>query len=147
MVKDAEARGPCITGNRDPRITRVGSVLRRTKLDELPQVLNLLLGDMTLVGPRPEAPAMVSLYTPAQREVLSVKPGVTGPGQLSYEREESDGMPEGGDAVEFYVEHLLEPKLQADLEYIGKRSPASDLRIVLKTAGRILGIRAGGGGD
>ena len=138
MVKNAGKIGPRITGKNDPRITRCGAWLRRTKLDELPQFLNILIGNMTLVGPRPEDPDIVALYTPEQRRILSVKPGITGPSQLSLQNEESDVIPESVDVDAYYVEHLLGPKIEADLEYIQSRKWTTDLRILVDTAGRII---------
>jgi len=126
-----------ITGRKDPRITKVGSVLRRTKLDELPQFLNVLAGDMTLVGPRPESPDIVELYTPAQRAVLAVKPGVTGRVQLDS-GEEADKIPENVNARDYYVEHLMNAKILADLDYLQVRTVASDARILFETAQYVL---------
>ena len=136
MVAGAEKLGPPITGRNDPRITTIGRFLRKTKLDELPQFINVLLGDMTLVGPRPEAPDMVALYTPTQRAVLAVKPGVTGRVQLDS-GEESEAIPEDARADEYYVQHLMDRKLHSDLEYLRVRTPLSDLRILLETAGSV----------
>jgi lipopolysaccharide/colanic/teichoic acid biosynthesis glycosyltransferase len=84
MTVDAERTGPGITADADPRVTRVGRFLRRFKLDELPQLVNVLAGDMSLVGPRPEDPRYVALYTPEQRAVLEVRPGLTSPASLRY---------------------------------------------------------------
>jgi lipopolysaccharide/colanic/teichoic acid biosynthesis glycosyltransferase len=137
MVSGADERG-CITGRNDSRITRLGTLLRRTKLDELPQFINLLHGDMTLVGPRPEAPQIVALYTEEQRRVLDVKPGVTGRVQLAA-GEESDGMPVDGDAQDHYVRHLMSRKICEDLEYLHNRTPAADARIVALTTLHVLG--------
>jgi lipopolysaccharide/colanic/teichoic acid biosynthesis glycosyltransferase len=136
MAAGAAALGS-ITGRNDPRITRLGNLLRRTKLDELPQFVNVLLGHMTLVGPRPESPDIVARYTPAQRAVLAVKPGITGRVQLDS-KEESEAIPEGVKPEEYYVENLLEPKLLADLEYLRTRTPLTDARIILETAGFVL---------
>ena len=133
MIKNAARMGTCITGKNDPRITRVGNLLRKTKLDEFPQFINVLLGDMTLVGPRPESPGIVELYTPVQRTVLEVKPGVTGRVQLDS-GEESENLPGGVDAHEYYVNHLMHEKLQRDLDYLRRRTPLSDARIVVETA-------------
>ena len=133
MIKNASQLGASITGKKDPRITRLGAVLRKTKLDELPQFFNVLLGDMTLVGPRPESPDIVELYTPGQRVVLTVKPGVTGRVQLDS-GEESESLPEGVQAREYYVNHLMHEKLQRDLEYLRRRTPLSDAQIVFETA-------------
>ncbi len=136
MVNGAAKMGS-ITGRSDRRVTRLGRLLRKTKLDELPQFINVLLGDMTLVGPRPESPDIVALYTPSQRTVLAVKPGVTGRVQLAV-GEESETIPEGVPPQEYYVRHLMEPKLRLDLEYLRARTPLSDARIVFETAAVVL---------
>ncbi len=141
MVSGADRTGP-ITGRNDSRITRVGRLLRSTKLDELPQFLNVLLGDMTLVGPRPESPDIVALYTPEQRAVLTVKPGVTGRVQL-VAGEESESIPEDAEPRQYYLEHLLVPKLTMDLAYLKVRTPLSDARILSETAAYVLRCVAG----
>lgn len=89
MVEDAEEQGPSVTFESDRRVTRVGRFLRRWKIDELPTLVNVLFGDMSLVGPRPETPPYVERYTPKEREVLAVRPGITGPSQIKYRHEES----------------------------------------------------------
>ncbi len=136
-MSNGAAKGAAITGRNDPRITRVGRVLRKTKLDELPQFINVLTGQMTLVGPRPEAPEVVALYTPEQRAVLTVKPGVTGRGQIEA-GEESELIPAGVDPQEYYIEHLMEQKVRRDIDYLGVRTPLSDVRIVIETATFVL---------
>ena len=141
MVSGAAKAGP-ITGRNDRRVTRIGRLLRKTKLDELPQFINVLTGDMTLVGPRPESPDIVALYTPSQRAVLAVKPGVTGRVQLDS-GEESETIPEGADPHEYYLEHLMERKLGADLDYLRVRTPLTDARIVFETAAYVLLCLAG----
>lgn len=135
MIHGAARMGP-ITGKNDSRVTPLGRLLRKTKLDELPQFFNLLLGDMTLVGPRPESPEIVALYTPSQRAVLSVKPGVTGKVQLDHD-DESDIIPEGVHPQEYYLTHLMDPKLRMDLDYLRVRTFLSDARIVFATAGLV----------
>jgi lipopolysaccharide/colanic/teichoic acid biosynthesis glycosyltransferase len=137
MVTGAASNGPPITGRKDPRITRVGKFLRVTKLDEVPQFVNVLLGDMSLVGPRPEAPEMVAQYTPEQRLVLAVKPGITGASQLAS-REESDSIPEKVKADEYYLEHIMERKIQSDIDYLKQRSVGRDVQILAATAGYVL---------
>jgi len=132
MVEGAEQRGPAVTYRDDPRITRAGRFLRRTKLDELPQLLNVAKGEMSLVGPRPEDPSYVELYTPEQRQVLSVKPGITGPTQLEYRDEAS--MLHGESVDEEYVSRILPEKLKLDLEYVRTRSLMLDLKILWQTA-------------
>jgi lipopolysaccharide/colanic/teichoic acid biosynthesis glycosyltransferase len=135
MISGAAKMGP-ITGKNDPRVTRLGRILRKTKLDELPQFFNLLLGDMTLVGPRPEAPEIVALYTPRQRAVLAVKPGVTGKVQLDSD-DESETIPEGAQPYEYYLTHLLDRKLRMDMDYLRGRTVVTDVKIVLATAGLV----------
>lgn len=129
--------GAPITGRNDPRVTRLGGVLRRVKLDELPQFVNVLRGDMTLVGPRPEAPDMVARYTVRQRAVLRVRPGITGCVQLAWRSEES-AIPEDVPADVYYIRHLMDRKLRHDLEYLDTRTPWSDARILFATAGVVL---------
>jgi lipopolysaccharide/colanic/teichoic acid biosynthesis glycosyltransferase len=138
MVAGADRVGPGITGKRDVRITRLGAVLRRTKLDELPQLINLWTGELTLVGPRAEVPDIVARFTPEQRTVLSVKPGITGPGQIFYTTDQADAIPEGVAADDYYVAHLLGPKLAIDIDYIRTRTVGSDLKMVGATFGLML---------
>lgn len=131
MVADADRRGPGITVAGDPRITRVGRFLRRTKLDELPQLINVLKGDMSLVGPRPEDPRYVALYTPEQRRVLAVRPGITSAASLTYRHEEQ--LLSGGDWETVYRTRVLPDKLAIDLAYLEHRTLASDLKLILRT--------------
>jgi lipopolysaccharide/colanic/teichoic acid biosynthesis glycosyltransferase len=133
MVKNAGQIGGAITTPRDFRITRVGEFLRKSKLDELPQFFNLLLGDLTLVGPRPEDPGITKRYTTEQREVFRVKPGITGPTQLAYTTIEAETLPEGTNAQQYYVEHILDQKLHLDLDYLRQRTILSDLQVVSQT--------------
>lgn len=133
MMTGADRIGTAITTRRDPRITKVGWFLRATKIDELPQFINLLAGDLTLIGPRPEAPEFVDQYTSEQRQILTVKPGITGPTQLQYTVLEAETVPDGKDAERFYVEQVMDKKLRLDLEYINKRTFLSDCRVVLQT--------------
>lgn len=136
MVLEADSIGPAVTYRDDPRITRVGSFLRSTKLDELPQLVNVLKGEMSLVGPRPEDPSYVVHYDAEQREVLRVRPGVTGPTQLEYRDESS--MLEDGSADEDYVERIMPEKLKRDLQYVRGRSLALDIKILWQTATTLL---------
>lgn len=136
MVANADRLGPVITTAGDPRVTRVGGWLRRTKLDELPQLVNVLRGEMSFVGPRPEVPRYVALYTPAQRAVLTVRPGITGISQLELRDEEA--RLEGVDDIEnAYIHRLLPAKLNLDLEYVRNRSLGTDLSILVRTAFRL----------
>ncbi len=136
MVVDADRIGPPVTYNADPRVTRVGRFLRDTKLDELPQLINVLEGEMSLVGPRPEDPSYVAYYTDEQRQVLRVKPGVTGPTQLEYRSEAS--MMHGPTADEEYLASIMPAKLELDLHYVRNRSLALDLKILWRTATTLL---------
>ncbi len=132
MVVNAERLGPLVTGNADPRVTRVGRLLRLLKIDELPQLINVLKGDMSLVGPRPEIPAIVEQYTEEQRTVLEVKPGITGPTQLAWVGE-SETFPPGVNVYEHYTKQFMQEKLKSDLEYVRTRSLAGDLWYVIRT--------------
>ncbi len=139
MRDDVAAQTIQMGGREDPRITRLGGLLRRTRLDELPQLINVIRGEMTLVGPRAEVPQFVDRYTPSQREVLSVPPGITGPGQLEYARRFEPLLDGASDPNQVYVERILGPKLEIDLEYVRHRSMAGDLRILVRTALLVLG--------
>jgi lipopolysaccharide/colanic/teichoic acid biosynthesis glycosyltransferase len=137
MVSDADRIGGSITAPSDRRITRLGHFLRATKIDELPQFFNLLVGDLTLVGPRPEDLNIVKRYTPEQRQTLNVKPGITGPGQLYYTTDQAETIPNGVEPEQFYIDNLLDQKLRIDLDYLRRRTPLSDCQIVLQTIGLI----------
>ena len=131
-----DGRGPAVTAGDDPRITRVGRVLRRSKLDELPQLFNVVKGDMSLVGPRPEHPDYVARYTQRQRRLLTVRPGLTGPATLDHMDEEEELR--GGDAETRYLEQVLPRKLELELDYLDRATPGSRVVILLRTAGAIL---------
>jgi lipopolysaccharide/colanic/teichoic acid biosynthesis glycosyltransferase len=133
--------GPAITAGDDPRITRVGRFLRRTKIDELPQLLNVLKGEMSLVGPRPEDPAYVARYTPAQRRLLTVRPGITGPAALAFIDEEEQLR--GGAAEERYLTEVMPRKLAVELDYLDRATFASDLGILARTVAAVLGVSGG----
>ena len=122
-----------LAGRRDNRVTRVGRFLRASKIDELPQITNVLKGEMTLIGPRAETPNFVTHFTPAQREVLSVKPGLTGPGQIVYTTSQAERLEQAEDPNRFYIETILPEKLAIDLEYIRTRSFIGDLKILGRT--------------
>lgn len=122
------AHGSALTMQNDARVTRAGRVLRRTKLDELPQLVNVLRGEMSLVGPRPEDPRYVALYDDGQRRVLDVRPGITSAASLAYHDEETLLTSE-----QQYIETILPAKLRIDLEYEKSRTLASDLRLIVRT--------------
>ena len=124
--------GPSVTVAADPRVTRVGRFLRRSKLDELPQLVNVLRGEMSLVGPRPEHADYVKLYTPEQKRVLSMRPGITGPAALAFVDEEA--MLSGAHAETIYEREVMPRKLALDLEYVDHHSFGRDLRILGRTA-------------
>lgn len=131
MVADAEKRGPGITAAGDQRVTRVGRFLRRTKLDELPQLINVLKGEMSLVGPRPEDPRYVALYTPEQRRVLEVRPGITSAASLAFRHEEQ--LLAGPDWEQVYRTQVMPAKLAIDLAYLERRTLSGDLKLILQT--------------
>lgn len=146
MVVDAERRGGQLTVGNDPRITRVGSFLRATKLDELPQLINVLLGEMSLVGPRPEVPKYVALYTPEHKKVLEIKPGITDPASVKF-RNESALLAGEADPEKVYVETIMPEKIRLNLDYALRRSMWQDVRIILQTIFRVidLGTKPGDG--
>ena len=114
MRPDSEAKGQITVGGRDPRITAVGYFLRRSKLDELPQLINVLVGDMSIVGPRPEVPKYVALYTPEQQEVLRVRPGITSAASIAY-IDENELLGRSTDPERTYVEQVMPAKLDLDV--------------------------------
>lgn len=138
MARGADRVGPAVTGAYDFRVTRVGAFLRRTKLDELPQLLNVILGQMSLVGPRPEAPTYVERWTDEERAILAMRPGITGPTQVAYIGEEEllVGNP---DAV--YEDELMHAKLAVDLDYVRSFSLRRDIGILWRT---LMGILSAG---
>jgi len=131
MRVDTGRGGPRVTGRGDPRVTAVGRFLRHTKLDELPQLFNTLIGDMSLVGPRPEDPVFVSSYSEAEREVLRVKPGVTSLATLLHRHEEE--LLTGANFEERYRREIMPAKLRIELQYLSKRTLATDVRILAAT--------------
>ena len=121
-----------ISTSSDSRITPVGRVLRKTKLDELPQLWNVLKGDMSFVGPRPEVREYTDLYTPEQRQVLLVRPGITGLASIRY-RNENDLLSASADPNRTYIEEVMPAKLALDLEYIPRACVSYDVRLILET--------------
>jgi lipopolysaccharide/colanic/teichoic acid biosynthesis glycosyltransferase len=131
MVQEAARLGPGITGAGDPRVTRVGHILRVTKFDELPNLFNVVRGEMSLVGPRPDLPRFMSALTPAQRKILAFRPGLTGPTQLRYIAEEEWLSPVNID--ENYAENLFADKISSDLAYVTNWSLRRDAVLILYT--------------
>ncbi len=132
MVVNADTLGGSLTTYRDTRITPIGRFLRWTKLDELPNLINVIKGEMSLIGPRPEAPDYVKYYTEIQKQVLLVKPGITGPSQLAN-RDEEQKLKGQQDAEHYYITELMPKKLTLDLHYVATQSIATDIRWLLKT--------------
>jgi lipopolysaccharide/colanic/teichoic acid biosynthesis glycosyltransferase len=131
MVVHADRSGRAITTAGDGRVTGVGRVMRRIKLDELPQLLNVLFGDMALVGPRPEHPNYVRLYTPEQRQVLGVRPGITGAASVRFRNEEE--LLRGADPEALYRTVVMPEKLRVELEYLERRSFWTDMGLLIAT--------------
>lgn len=132
MVPNAEKLGKQITIGEDKRITSVGKVLRKYKLDELPQLFNVFMGDMSLVGPRPEVPKYVKLYSEEQRKVLDVKPGITDLASLRY-KDENDILGKVDNPEEYYITVIMKDKLELNLEYIEKNNILIDIYLIIKT--------------
>lgn len=133
MTADAPSLGPQITLGADPRITPVGSILRRYKLDELPQLFNVLIGDMSLVGPRPETPDYVALYPPDQRnEIFQVRPGITDNASILF-RNESELLGRASNPLDYYVNEILPKKCALYLDYVRNRSFFGDIAIIWRT--------------
>lgn len=138
MKIDSDKQG-LLTVGQDKRVTRVGKFLRKCKMDELPQFFNVLIGNMSLVGPRPEVPKYVKMYNDEQLKVLSVKPGITDYASLMY-FEESKQLAESQNPEEFYINTIMPHKLELSLHYLQKQSFLFDMGILLKTFLRILGF-------
>ncbi len=136
MRPGSEAQGQLTIGGRDPRVTGVGYFLRKSKLDELPQLWNVLRGDMSIVGPRPEVPRYVAMYSPEQRAVLCVRPGITGMASIDY-IDENDLLAKAKDPEHAYIHEVMPAKLALDLRYVRERSLGMDLRIISATARRV----------
>ncbi len=136
MVPDAEARGSPLTVGRDPRVTRIGGWLRRLKLDELPQLFNVLVGDMSLVGPRPEVPRYVAAYTADQRRVLELVPGVTDEASIRYV-DESTMLAGAAEPERLYIEVIMPDKIRLNLAYAARAAVWTDVRLILATLRRL----------
>ncbi|MFT6319904.1 MAG: lipopolysaccharide/colanic/teichoic acid biosynthesis glycosyltransferase [Granulosicoccus sp.] len=136
MFLDAEKKGQITVGDRDPRITRVGFSLRKYKLDELPQFWNVLIGEMSIVGPRPEVPYYVNFYDKNQRQVFKVKPGITDYASLKY-FDENVLLGKSENPEQTYIQEIMPQKLALNLEYVNHHNFSKDLKIVGKTALKI----------
>jgi lipopolysaccharide/colanic/teichoic acid biosynthesis glycosyltransferase len=137
MVDNAEALGKQITATNDQRITRSGKLLRKYKLDELPQLFNVLKGEMSFVGPRPEVPQYVALYTGEQRQVLKVRPGITDLASIHF-RNEGELLANVQNPEETYIQKIMPYKLELNRNYIHRASLGFDLLLILQTFWRVL---------
>ena len=137
MRPDSDKLGLITVGGRDPRVTRSGYYIRKYKLDEFPQLINVFLGDMSLVGPRPEVRKYVEMYTPEQMKVLSVRPGITSLASIRY-RNENDILAAAEDPDKCYIEHVMPDKLAIDLEYVKQATLLNDIRLIFSTFKEII---------
>lgn len=137
MKKNAEKAGLLTVGGRDPRITTIGYYLRKYKLDELPQLLNVFVGDMSLVGPRPEVRKYVDLYNAEQKKVLLVKPGITDLASLEY-FSENELLAKSANPEETYIKEIMPAKLELNKKYISQMSLGNDIKIIFRTLKKIV---------
>lgn len=132
MVVDAEKKGMQITVGRDSRITKSGHVLRKTKLDELPQLFNVLTGEMSFVGPRPEVPRYVEMYDENQKSILKVRPGITDLASIEY-RNENDLLAKSLDPEATYINEIMPKKIELNIEYLKNMSVLYDIKLIIRT--------------
>lgn len=142
MIVATDENGSKLTASGDTRVTPVGKILRKTKLDEIPQLLNVFRGEMSLVGPRPEVPEYTEKYTVHERRVLEVRPGITGPASLAYIDEEQL-LAAAEDRERYYVDTIMKHKLRYDLAYCTNICLLEDMRIIFRTGGSLVGLRSG----
>jgi lipopolysaccharide/colanic/teichoic acid biosynthesis glycosyltransferase len=139
MRPNADKGSQITIGNRDPRITRTGFFIRRLKLDEFPQFVNVIKGDMSIVGPRPEVPFYVQMYTEEQRKILGVKPGITDYASLAYFHE-NEILASAADPQKAYIEEIMPAKIELNKRYLAQPGLFQDLKIIGLTARKILGL-------
>ena len=132
MHVGSDKKGLITVGGHDPRVTRSGYYIRKYKLDELPQLINVFIGDMSLVGPRPEVRKYVDLYTPEQLRVLDVRPGITDMASIRY-RNENELLEQAADPEQYYRDVVMQDKLRINLEYVADHSFIKDLKIIFMT--------------
>lgn len=137
MRPDSDKLGLITVGGHDPRVTRSGYYIRKYKLDEFPQLINVFVGDMSLVGPRPEVRKYVDLYTPEQLRVLNVRPGITSLASIRY-RNENEILAKAEDPDKAYVEQIMPDKIAIDLEYVENASLTNDIKLIFRTFGEII---------
>jgi lipopolysaccharide/colanic/teichoic acid biosynthesis glycosyltransferase len=143
MVEHAPRLGGSITVGKDPRVTKTGAVLRRTKIDELPQLINVLAGDMSLVGPRPEVRKYVELFRSEYEQILKVRPGITDLASLKYE-DEAELLANSADPDQEYVTRVLPDKLRLARDYVNNSSFFFDVLLILRTLPKLFGCRPSG---
>lgn len=137
MRPDSDKLGLITVGGHDPRVTRSGYFIRKYKLDEFPQLINVFKGDMSLVGPRPEVRKYVGMYTPEQMKVLSVRPGITSLASIRY-RNENEILAEAEDPDRCYIEQVMPDKLKIDLEYVDNAGFLNDIKLIFATFKEII---------
>jgi lipopolysaccharide/colanic/teichoic acid biosynthesis glycosyltransferase len=137
MQTGADKKGLLTIGGRDSRVTRIGYYLRKYKLDELPQLINVLVGDMSIVGPRPEVRKYVNLYTSDQLKVLSVKPGITDYASIEYSNE-NELLAQSANPEKTYIEEVLQAKLELNQKYLNEQGFLTDLKIIFQTMKKII---------
>jgi lipopolysaccharide/colanic/teichoic acid biosynthesis glycosyltransferase len=137
MRSNADKAGLLTVGGRDSRVTRMGYFIRKYKIDEFPQLINVLKGDMSIVGPRPEVRKYVDLYTEEQRKVLSVRPGMTDPASIAYS-DENELLGKAADPEKVYIEEIMPEKLRLNLSYISRHNVVEDIKIIFRTFAKIL---------
>ena len=132
MHLNADKKGLLTVGGRDPRVTSIGYYLRKFKLDELPQLINVFKGDMSFVGPRPEVRQFVNLYSEIQMKVLNVKPGITDLASIEF-RNENEILSKEEDPNQYYIDYIMPKKLEINLKYINQRNLLKDFVVIIKT--------------
>lgn len=137
MVADADKKGLITVGGRDPRVTRSGYFIRKYKMDELPQLINVFKGEMSLVGPRPEVRKYVDLYNEEQRKVLSVKPGITDYASIEY-IDENEVLGKAENPEQVYIEMIMPEKIQYNMKYINNKSIVEYFKIIFLTVRKII---------
>lgn len=132
MRVNSDKQGLLTVGSKDSRITKAGYFIRKYKIDELPQLFNVLKGDMSFVGPRPEVRRYVDLYSEEQMKVLSVRPGITDPASIKY-RNENDILSSASNPEEYYIQHIMPDKLKINIDYINTQTFIKDIKIIFQT--------------
>lgn len=132
MIVNAEQKGLQITTGKDPRITKIGNILRKTKLDEFPQLINVFIGEMSLVGPRPEVPHYVDMYTDYQRNILRIKPGITEMSSIVF-RNENELLDVSENPEKTYIEEIMPKKIEINIDYMKKMNVFYDIYLIFRT--------------